>query len=321
MALQTFQGPVPTSQMGITLSHEHVFVGSGDMVAAFGDRWVNRRELVDIASKQLTVVREKYGVKTVIDGTATDTARDVALIREVSERSGVQMAYTTGLYHAESPFIAGKKPEEFAKYFISECLEGSAGTNCRPAFLKCATGALGMTEINRIEVATMAVTQRETGLPLFCHNTHSIHTADMQMEIFREYGADLSKVIVGHASDSTDVDYLMSLHDTGAWLSFDRIGPRADGGMSQAKTLIALMRRGADRLLLSHDHCVYLDFGDMDWPTTRARGYENLKLDFTYIFREFLPLLRSLGVTDEEIDTLLVKNPARAYGNPSADEA
>jgi len=314
MYLETVKGRIPTEKMGITLSHEHVYVGSGDMVAAFGDAWVNRKELVKEAARQLKECQKEWGLSTMLDGTATDTARDVTLIREVAEESGIQIAYCTGLYHTEAQFIKGKRPEEFAKYFIRECQEGSAGTDCKPAFLKCATGALGITPLNRIEVATMAVTQRETGLPLFCHNEHRIHTATEQIKIFREYGADLSRVIIGHASDTADVDYLWSLYQTGVWLSFDRIGYRADGGLSQAKTLAALIERGADRLLVSHDHCVYLDFGNISWEKVKARGYMDKNLDFGFVFRSYFPLLRQLGVQEDVIRKLTTDNPARAYG-------
>ena len=311
MVLQTVNGVIAGEEMGVTLTHEHIFVGSRDMWSAFGDNWVNRKELADYAVKELTLCRERWGLRTMLDGTATDTARDVGLIREVAEESGVQIAYSTGLYHAEAPFIAGKRPEEFAKYFIEECKSGSAGFDCKPAFLKCATGKLGMTDINRIEVAAMAVTQRETGLPLFCHNEHKVHTADAQIEVFREYGADLSRVIIGHASDCPDVDYLMGLYETGVWLSFDRIGP----GRTEipAKVVAELLKRGADRILLSHDHCVYLDFGNASWEKTRAKGWEDLNLDFCYLFRNYLPALKELGVTDEQIHMLTVENPAKAY--------
>jgi len=322
--MNTILGNVSPSELGRTLPHEHILVGSAEMLAAFGDRWVDRKKLTELAVKEVEVVRDRYGISTIIDGTASDTCRDLEIIREVSLRTGVHMPYCTGLYHFEMSSYARKTPEEFAKYFIDECENGSANRDgslgsSKPAFLKCATDVLGVTPVNRVELATMAIVQRETGLPLYCHNKHSEHTATEQIKVFKEYGADLCKVIIGHASDTADIPYLTSLLEEGCSLSFDRIGPRQDDNSAHAATIAALVKAGyTDRLMMSHDHCVYLDFGNAKFESTYAKGPYDLRLDFTYISRVFPDRLKAQGVTDAEIDTMMITVPAKVYGNGEA---
>ena len=319
--MNTILGTVPASKLGRTLPHEHILVGSLDMRMAFGDRWYDRKKLVELAVKEIAQVRDEYGITTIIDGTTADTCRDLELIKEVALETGVNIPYCTGLYHSDIISYNKKIPEEFAKYFISECLEGSSRPDgstgeSKPAFLKCAVGEIGMTDINRVCVTAMAIAQRETGLPLFCHNVHRAKTADAQVEVFREYGADLNKVIIGHASDCTDVDYLETFLKLGCHLSFDRIGPHQDNNLAHATTVKALIDRGwINRITLSHDHCVYLDFGKANFEKTYAAGPYGLRLDFTYISRCFLDRLREHGVTEEQIDTMMIANPAKLYGN------
>lgn len=318
--MNTILGDIPAQQLGRTLVHEHILVGSMDMRMAFGDRWYDKKKLVELAVKEIGQARDEFGITAIIDATPVDTCRDLPLIREVALKTGVHIPYCTGLYYAEAPFMYNKRPEEFAKYFIAECLEGSScpdGTvgQTKPAFLKCATGSRGITKINRIALTTMAITQRETGLPLFCHNTHSMHTAPDQLALFREYGVDLSRVIIGHASDTTDLSYLTALLEAGCHLSFDRIGLRHDQLAAQAETIIALITSGwIDRITLSHDHSVYIDFGRNSFEKTYAAGPYNQPRDFCSIGRFFLPLLRARGITDAQIDAMMITNPARLYG-------
>ena len=42
--------------------------------------------------------------------------------------------------------------------------------------------------------------------------------------MLREEGADLTKVVLGHSGDTTDLDYLSELADAGCLLGMDRFG-------------------------------------------------------------------------------------------------
>jgi phosphotriesterase-related protein len=55
-----------------------------------------------------------------------------------------------------------------------------------------------------------------------------------------------------------------------------------------------------DRVLLSHDVCLRSQLAIADGP------------GFTLIWRDFIPRLRDRGMSDDEIDLLVVANPRRA---------
>ncbi|HEX2950798.1 MAG TPA: hypothetical protein VHV83_14725, partial [Armatimonadota bacterium] len=135
-----------------------------------------------------------------------------------------------------------------------------------------------------------------------------------QLTILEEHGADLRRFIVGHCSDTDDVAYLESLLARGCFLGFDRIQPNADHHRAQARTICTLLEHGwLDKLLLSHDYCTFIDFRNNSWADTKARGCADLPVDYTYIHRNFLPILRQMGVTQEQILHMLRINTAKIF--------
>jgi phosphotriesterase-related protein len=311
--VHTVLGPIAAEEMGVTLAHEHIACFSHSMKQTFGERWFKTDELISAAVKLLLKARDR-GLGTLIDGTPNNLGRDIRILREVSGRSGVNIVASSGMYYSESAFLENKSPEFFADFFIYECVHGMAGTDSLPGILKCATGAQGFTPNNITLLKTMALVQKATGLPLFAHNIHALKTGLRQLDILEQSGVDLSRVIVGHCSDTCDLPYLESLLERGCYLGFDRLRPNADGNRAQAETICALIRRGwLERLLLSHDYCVFLDFRNNSWADIKAQGFEDLPLDFTYIQRCFLPVLRGMGVTELQIKRMTSLNPASIF--------
>ena len=73
--------------------------------------------------------------------------------------------------------------------------------------------------------------------------------------MFREEGVDLSRVVIGHCGDTTDLDYLDELMEAGSYIGMDRFGldyflPTPE----RIDTVVELARRGyAEKMVLSHD--------------------------------------------------------------------
>lgn len=308
--VNTVLGEMNIQDLGQTLCHEHVICFTPAMKMGFDDRWFDTEQVIQKATVLFKHAKEECGVTTMIDGTPLDLGRDVDMMVEVSRRSGVNIIASTGIYHNEELFLAGKKPEKFAKYFIEDWEKGIGNTGIKPGILKCATGQLGFTDINKMLINTMAIVQRETGLPLFAHNTHELKTPYEQIRIFEANGVNLEKVIIGHCSDSYDPDYLEDLLKCGCYLGFDRIYPHAY--KEQAGTMAELIRRGwGHKLLVSHDYFAFIDFGDTDWETQRN---EETDRSFTIVHKLLFPALRELGITEEQIGRLTTENIRTLFG-------
>ena len=146
--INTVLGEIDSDLLGETLFHEHVINYNPSFYQAFGEKWFSREKVIDRAVTLFKQAKEECGVKTIIDATTIDLGRDIEIIKEVAEKSCVNILVSSGVYCNEEAFLYGKTPEKLAKLFIEECEAGIGTSRIKPAILKCATGKNGITEIN-----------------------------------------------------------------------------------------------------------------------------------------------------------------------------
>jgi phosphotriesterase-related protein len=306
--INTVLGEIDSNQLGETLCHEHVVCVNPAFYNAFGEKWLPKEKVIERAVKLFRQAKDECGVSTIIDGTPIDLGRNVSLIKEVSQKSGVNILLSSGIYCNEERFLLGKNAEKLARFFIEECQTGIASTSVKPAILKCATGRRGLTEINEVLLNAMAITQKETKLPIFAHNEHNLKTPYEQLKIFEKTGVNLEKVVIGHCSDCYNIDYLVDLLKNGCYLGFDRIYPSVY--KKQAETIAELIAKGyEDKILLSHDFFAFYDFADNDLETQKSWGR-----DFTTVHKKLLPKLRELGISETAVKKLTNDNPRKMLG-------
>src|SRR5512139_367161 len=188
-------------------------------------------------------------------------------------------------------------PEPMVRDFTRDIVDGIGDTGVKAAFLKCAIEAGGLTPgVERIAKA-VAQTHRETGVPITVHTSSATEAGRLAVDLFRAEGVDLTKVVIGHAGDSNDLDYLMALADTGAMLGMDRFGLDVFNPTSErVRTIAALCERGyADRMVLSHDASCFIDW----WAEAHDSMLELAAPNWNYqhITRDVLPALLEQGVT------------------------
>ena len=199
----------------------------------------------------------------------------------------VHIVVATGLYvHEELPHqyayrgpgLLLDQPEPMVADFTRDIVDGIGGTGVKAAFLKCCVEAYGLTPgVERIARA-VARTHRETGVPITVHTSGPARSGRLAVDLFGKEGVDLTKVVVGHAGDSNDLDYLMELADHGVTLGMDRFGldlfnPTAD----RVRTIAALAARGyADRMVLAHDANCFIDWFGGAHDAVRAVRATNL---------------------------------------------
>jgi phosphotriesterase-related protein len=133
----------------------------------------------------------------------------------------------------------------------------------------------------------------------------------MVKKVFAQEGVDPRRVVLGHSGDTTDADHLCELADAGFVLGMDRFGINLETTFeARADTVVEMCRRGyAESMVLSQDASCYIDWVD---PGVMAMLTQ---WRYTHIHEEVLPYLREHGVTDEQIETMLVANPRRYFEN------
>ena len=87
--INTVTGPVKPEDLGRTLIHEHLICTSAEFCNQRG--WLADDAVLNIILKKLKFVSEKFGIRTIVDGTPQILGRDLALLKKVSELSGVNI--------------------------------------------------------------------------------------------------------------------------------------------------------------------------------------------------------------------------------------
>jgi phosphotriesterase-related protein len=316
--VETARGPVELDELGTTLMHEHVFVLNEEIRRNYPGYWAEDERVADAVAR-LTALAGRGGT-AIADPTVLGLGRDIGRISRVAARVPLHIIVATGLYtYNDVPLYfryrgagdPGGASDPMTQMFVGDLTEGIAGTGIRAAFLKCAIDDAGLTPGVERVLRAVAAAHAQTGAPVMVHTHPESGTGRTALGILRAGGVDPARVLVAHCGDSTDLDYLTELADTGALLGMDRFGLDVLLPAEQRiATVAALCERGyAASMVLSHDAACYID-----WFTPEQLAAFAPDWHFEYLFDTVLPALRERGVTDAQIDTMLVEAPRRFFG-------
>ena len=205
MALvETVLGPIDAGQLGLTLGHEHVLVSMGEDNRHYPWRfdWEATRAA---AVRKLAAAREA-GVGTIVDATTPDLGRDVAFMRDVARAAGVHVVAATGMWLDVPRSFRDRHPDEVAELFVHEIEVGIETTGVKAGVIKVATATAEVTAVQEPVLRGAARALRRTGCPITTHHEAPLRGGLAQLALFREEGAPLDRIAIGHSADTADVD-------------------------------------------------------------------------------------------------------------------
>lgn len=306
--VQTLRGGVDVAGLGATLMHEHVFVVDPDIAENVPTDWDEQKALEDAARR----LDELYsaGIQTIVDLTVIGLGRSIARLKKVPLTSPLNIVVAAGVYafHDIPPYFKYRKTEVLVDYLVNEIRHGIGSSGVRAGILKCATDEAGMTPGVEKILRGVARAHLQTNAPISTHTHAATRRGLDQLRIFSEEGVDLSRVVIGHSGDSTDLGYLLEIADSGAYLGMDRFGIDTILGFDErVDTVARLCAMGrADRMVLSHDTSCYIDHYRGGRAPAALPNW-----NYLHITRDVVPALLAHGVTDDQINQMLVVNPRR----------
>jgi phosphotriesterase-related protein len=311
--VNTVLGPVESSELGFTLSHEHVGTNAAGLRHTYPE-FIDRAGIIEQSAAAL---KEAYneGLRTIVDVSTFDLGRDVEMIQEVSRMSGVQIVAATGNHLAVPRPFGDVSPDVIAPLYIREIEEGIEGTGVKAGIIKVASDRGGVTPPQEVVLRAAARAHHRTGIPISTHTWSPDRVGEQQVRILEEEGVDLNRVYIGHSNDGTDLDYLLGLLEKGVWMGLDRYpGGRVPGTPNwEQRTEIAkkLIDAGyCHRIMLSHDYSVPKARHGVEVQEERRRANPD---GYNFIPRKVLPRLRELGASDQDIQQIMVENPRRFF--------
>jgi phosphotriesterase-related protein len=316
--VETVGGPISTAGLGVTLMHEHVFVLSTEIMQNYPGDWGDEEKRVAAAVTRLKELKAR-GVDSIVDLTVIGLGRYIPRIQRIAAQTKLNILVATGLYtfndvpmyfRYRGPGTPFDGPEPMIDMFLTDTREGIAGTGVKAAILKCATDTPGITKGVERVLRAVAQAHRQSGVPISTHTHPRSRRGLEQQQVFREEGVDLSRVIIGHSGDTTDLAYLEEVIGNGSYIGMDRFGIDTILPFEERVETVAKMcaRGHAGRMVLSHDAACF-----NDWRPERTTPQILPRWNYLHIHNDVIPALKQRGVTDEQLHVMLVENPRRIF--------
>jgi phosphotriesterase-related protein len=326
MYVQTVLGPIEPTAVGNTLMHEHVLSLSPEGWLPAGIEPVK----AELATRALARFRA-VGGQTVVDLTTNDGMaggdRDPQLLAQVSAASGLNIVVASAFY--KDPFlpewVQSAELDELVELHVREAQVGIGETGIRAGIYgEVGTGLRVITPNEEKCLRAISRAHRATGLPISTHCSLGSMALE-QIAIFRDEGVDLGKVVLGHLDLDTRDEYLDEVLSHGVTIGFDTLGkeefdyvvPGSEGDGEGAYVKWAYRRPDSERVralarLLSKGHAGQIVLSmDITGPELHSNDATQGANGYSHVADVIVPALRSSGVTEKAIETMVIANPVR----------
>ena len=340
MKVNSVCGEVSRERLGTVTTHEHVLLdltafyqalpvpGIEDPATQKVEMWnlgilsrdcyaLKDNLLLDdeaVQAEELAYFR-RAGGDTVVDASLPGIGRDARALKRIAEKTGLNIIMGTGFYVGEThpKELADMTDRQVADLMVRELKEGVDGTDIRAGYI----GEIGISEIfdekERKVLRAAALAQKDTGVAINVHinpwTTNGLEAADILLQA----GVAPDRICISHIDVENRESYVYALLQKGVYVEFDNFGKeyyirrevRNSGyGLFVHDTdRVAFLKKLIDdgylsQILLSCDLCLKnLMHKYGGW------GYD-------HVLTNIVPMMEEYGITQEQIKTLLVENPA-----------
>lgn len=340
MSVMTVTGKVSADSLGLVLPHEHAFIELRNLVPAphtisgkvlalekvsmsnLGRLQRNPYAVFDNAVLDDEKVMEweilqfkKAGGMTFVDLTLRDIGRDPVLLARLSRALDIKIIAGCGYYiKASHPRdMDDKTIEGIAAEMLHEIKHGIDGTAIKAGVI----GEIGTSEIiypnEKKTLIAAAITQKETGLGLHVHTDLWATNGYEVVKILTEHGAAPEKICINHIDVDIKLDYIKDLLNQGVYVEFDNFGKEFYSDKRHRSVLKGLFARDIERVraikeLINHGYLTRILLSNDICLKTCLHSYGGWGYD--HMITNIIPMMEDEGFTSEQIETLMVHNPA-----------
>ena len=336
--VQTVLGPVPPTELGPTMTHEHLLIDfrcmfnppteatelrrayapvTMDLLGWIGRNWFDNLDNLMLDDEEATIAEaglyKRAGGGTIVDATTFGIGRDPKALARIARATGLNIVMGAGYYVdiVHPPELDEMTEADVARRIVEEIQVGVGGTGVRAGIIGEIGCSWPLTPNERKVLQGAAAAQQETGASILIHPGRDDAAPREALDVLAESGADLGRVIMGHLDrTTTDYDVLTEIAQSGCYLEYDLFGlesshyPLSEIDMpSDAQRMdfiVRLVNDGfGDRIVIAHDVCTkhrLVRYGGHGWA---------------HILEHIAPGLVKKGLSEAQVDAILVDNPAR----------
>lgn len=291
--LKTVLGKKRISKDAKVLSHEHICCYS-EYLNMMSKSYLDKNKLIQESAEILRNMKEKYGIGLFVDCTPVNIGRDIELLKRISALSEVEIICSTGFYYNDEPILNCMSTESLADFITEDANNVCAG------IIKAAVEYETISDFNVKLLKATAVAQKKTGLPIVLHTNANNKNGEKAVDILLDSNVKPENIVVGHLSDTSDIEYIKSFAKLGCYVAFDRMYDNKSDEYIKAKInqITSLCDGGyVDNLLLSHDDSVFQGFCEN--PQIKEPRWH-------YMFEYILPKLN-----ETVVNKILSENPLK----------
>lgn len=331
-------GPLTRNELGVITPHEHIFINLSNFFVNHPVRGIEDPTTAPVKMEYLgelnrdpyalldNLIMDDYdtqlkeilrfkaaGGHTVVDATMPGIGREPAKLAQIARDSGLNVIMGTGYYVASSHPDKMKEMtcEEIAEEMIREIEVGVDGVKAG------VIGEIGISEVfneeERRVLKASAIAHKKTGVGVLVHinpwTTNGLEAA----QILLDAGVSPERIVVSHIDVENREEYVLGLLKMGVYVEFDNFGKeyyvnqevRNDGygcfvtDVQRVQFMRKLIDMGyLNQIVMSCDVCLKTCL-----RTYGAWGYDHVLVNV-------VPMMLEAGITQEQIDIMLTKNPA-----------
>jgi phosphotriesterase-related protein len=288
--VRTVLGDVPAIDLGVTAAHEHLIIDSPVVAATFPEIHLPS---VEEAVNELEPWR-RAGLGAAVDAMPVAQGGDASRLAAISRRSAVHVVASTGRHTAR--YDVDRVPDDVSgltDQFVADLTDSEHPCGV----IKVAVGPEGFDLRTRRVFAAAAAASAETGAPILTHCEEGRGGLE-QVHLLIDLGVDPGRIALSHTDKVDDPGYHDEVLATGASLVYDQ-------GLRQPERTVRLVTAMVDA---GHSAGIMLGTDGARralWSTLGGRP------GLAWMLSGLVPELRRAGVTDTDLATILVSNPAR----------
>ncbi len=338
MPVITVCGAIRADELGVTAAHEHVFCDysmyrvepPAPITAFMREQGISLEDGVTLRNYGLLMrdpqwsadnlvladyedaleemaILKRAGVNAVVDPTDIGVGRDPQKLRRLSQALGMHFVTATGYYMAKShpPEVDSMSVEDLYQLMLREVTVGIDGTGIRAGVMGelGTTGACILPNERKVLISAARV-NKETNVPIMVHAGGRDASLDA-LRILKENGANLEKVNICHVLRG---DHWREIAATGAYVGVDCLGSNFttdseqwmyENDMQMIEHIKRILDGGCGhKVLIGNDICM-----KMRLHKYGGWGYDHIQTNL-------VAYMHKAGITDEQLHTLQVENPA-----------
>lgn len=328
--ITTVLGEINENQLGVTSSHEHILIDMRKCVEITGNekdcfydkiRMDNRCEVFSdpygildnaLLDNQEDAVEElkyfkEYGGQTIVDCTLDEIGRNPEVLKQISQKTGVNIIMGCGHYYhrAHFPYVKDASVDTLAEEMYNDITIGCGNTGIKAGVIgEIGTSAIVSDDEKKV-LRAAGVVAAQTGKGVHIHTDLYTENGFEIIDILKNEGVKPEKICIDHIDVLLRYDYVYKLLEKGVYIEFDNFGKefyvsksrRFAYDLERVEFLKDILDKGyASQVLVCNDICL-----KTMWKKYGGNGY-------AHILRTVKDMLQESGVDEKQYMSILTDN-------------